>query len=153
MKSDSEQQPPQMTHSLKNFEVLIGEWSMVGSHPELPTAVHGHSVFEWLREDALLVWHFNWESGQGVPSAYSIIGHDDSLEPCSMLYTDERGVSRIYQMSLSGGVWKMWRESPGFSQRMTASFSNDNNTINWQGDLSRDGSSWETDLSINFTKK
>lgn len=152
MSQGSKRQPPQPTHSIKPFDVLIGEWTMVGSHPQLPSALHGHSSFEWLRKGALLAWHFDWAHGQEIPSAYSIIGHDDAQEPCSMLYTDERGVARIYQMSLKDGVWKMWRESPDFSQRMTGTFSDNGNTIIWRGELSRDGVAWEPDLSVTFTR-
>jgi hypothetical protein len=116
-------------------------------------AVNGHSSFEWLREGALLAWHFNWEHGQGIPNAYSVIGQDDAVEPCTMLYTDERGVSRIYRMSLMSGVWKMWREAPEFSQRMTGTFSDDGDTIDWHGELSRDDSTWEPDLRVTYTRK
>jgi hypothetical protein len=153
MNQDPEPQLPQPTRSLKQFDVLVGKWSMVGTHPYLPSAVNGHSSFEWLRDGALLAWHFNWEPGQGIPNAYSIIGHDDAAEPCSMLYTDERGVARIYQMTLADGVWKMWRNSPGFSQRMTGTFSSGGQTISWQGELSEDGSTWEPDLSVTFTRE
>lgn len=69
-----------------------------------------------------------------------------------MLYADERGVARIYQMSLEGGVWKMWRDSTGFSQRMTGTFSVDGNTILVHGELSRDGSHWEQDLDVTYTR-
>jgi hypothetical protein len=153
MSKDSPNQPPQPIRSLKEFEVLIGEWSMVGRHPLLPSAVYGHSSFEWLREGALLAWHFNWEPGQEIPNAFNVIGRDDAVETCSMLYTDERGVARIYQMSLADGIWKMWRESSGFSQRMTGTFSDDSNTITWHGELSHDGSTWEEDLSVTYTRK
>jgi hypothetical protein len=153
MNKDSELQPPQPTRALKQFDILVGEWTMLGTHPQLPAAVRGHSSFEWLRPGALLVWHFDWEHGQKIPSAYSVIGQDDAVEPCAMLYTDERGVARIYQMSLTGGVWKMWREAPGFSQRMTGTFSDDGNTITWHGELSTDGSTWEPDLSVTYTRK
>jgi hypothetical protein len=146
-------QPPQPTRSMKEFEVLIGEWTMVGTHPQLPSTLHGTSTFEWLREGALLVWHFNWEAGNGIPNAYSIIGHDDAIEACSMLYTDERGVGRIYQMTLEGGVWKQWRDSADFAQRMTGTFSDDGNTITVQGEMLRDGSNWEPDLSLTYTRK
>ena len=145
-------EPPQPTSSLKQFDSLIGEWDMVGTHPQLPAAVQGHASFEWLREGALLVWHFEWERG-GPPSAISVIGHDDAGETCSMLYADERGVARIYQMSLEGGVWKMWRESPGFSQRMIGTISSDGNSITSHGELSRDGATWEEDLSVTYTRK
>ena len=151
MNGQSKPQPPQPTGSLKQFEILVGEWNTMGTHPLFPSAVHGHSSFEWLMEGALLVWHFDWER-LGPPSAISVIGHDDMGETCSMLYSDERGVARIYQMSLEGGVWQMWRESPGFSQRMTATFSDDGNTITSHGALSRDGSNWEQDLDVTYSR-
>jgi hypothetical protein len=153
MTKQSDLKPPQPTRSLKQFNVLIGEWAMVGTHPQLPATVHGKSTFEWLREGALLTWHFDCERGTGVPSAFSVIGHDDTLDSCSMLYTDERGVARIYQMSLDGGVWKMWRDSADFSQRMTGTFSDDGNTITLRGELSNDGATWEPDLSMTYTRK
>jgi hypothetical protein len=152
MNKQSNAQPPQPTGSLKQFEILIGEWDTVGTHPALPSPVHGHSTFSWFMENALLLWHFNWEPPT-PPNAVSVIGRDDSIEACSVLYSDERGVSRIYQMSLENGVWKMWRDSEGFSQRMTGTFSDDGNTINWYGELSRDGVNWEQDLNVTYTRK
>ena len=144
--------PPQPIGSMKQFDILIGEWSTVGTHPQLPSLVHGHSSFEWLREGALLTWHFNWEPG-GPPSAFSVIGHDDATETCSMLYTDERGVARIYLMSMADGVWKMWRDSPDFSQRVTGTFSEDSQIITCKGELSRDGVHWEKDLDVTYRRK
>jgi hypothetical protein len=146
--------PPQPTKSLKQFEILVGEWDMVGTHPQLPSAVHGHSTFEWMVEGALLVWHFDWEPSE-IPNATSVIGHDDgvSAETCTMLYSDVRGVARIYQMSLESGVWKMWRESPDFSQRTTGTFSDDGKTITVRGELSRDGVNWEGDLNVTYSRK
>ena len=104
-------------------------------------------------EGALLLWHFDWERG-GPPSALSVIGHDDSVETCSMLYSDERGVARIYQMSLEGGVWKMWREAPGFSQRMTGMLSSDGNTIDlsWRV-VARWVNAGNSDLDVTYTRK
>jgi hypothetical protein len=70
-----------------------------------------------------------------------------------MLYADERGVARVYQMSLDGGVWKMWRESPEFSQCMMGTFSDDGNTVVVHGELSFGGSNWERDLDVTFTRQ
>ena len=53
------QRPPQPTGSMKPFAILVGEWKMVGTHSAFPSAVHGHSSFQWLVEGALLMWHFN----------------------------------------------------------------------------------------------
>lgn len=125
---------------------------MVGTHPAFPSAAHGNSTFEWLAEDALLIWRFDWKH-PGPPSAVSVIGRDDSADTCSVLYSDERGVGRMYQMKLEGGVWKMWRESTGFSQRMTGTFSADGKTIRVHGQLSRNGSDWEQDLDVTYSKQ
>jgi len=152
MNKPAESTPPQPTSSLKQFEALVGEWDMLGTHPALPSSACGHSSFEWLVKDALLVWHFDWDHPD-IPNAISVIGHDDTGTACTMLYADERGVSRIYQMSLDDGVWKMWRESEGFSQRMTGAFSDDGKTINVHGELSRDGSQWEQDLGVTYTRR
>lgn len=151
MKSNFESSP-QPTRSLKHLDRLVGEWTMVGTHPAFASVAVGLSSFEWLKEGTLLVWRFEWEQ-PGPPSALSVIGHDDAFETCSLLYADERGVARIYQMTLEGGVWKMWRESPGFSQRITGTFSEDANTITSHGELSRDGSTWEGDLSVTYTRR
>jgi hypothetical protein len=144
---------PQPTRSIKQFERLIGTWSMVGTHPEMPDAVQGTSTFEWLRDGALLAWHFDWEPGQPVPSAYNVIGHDDTVEACTMLYTDTRGTARIYQVTL-GDEWKQWRDSADFAQHMTATFSADDKTITWRGEMSEDGgATWKEDLSVTFTRQ
>lgn len=144
---------PQATGSMKQFEILVGEWTTVETHPQLPSAVHGYSSFSWLKEDGLLLWRFDSEPGGGIPTALSVIGCDDSTGACSVLYSDERGVTRIYQMSLEDGIWKMWRDAPGFLQRMTATISSDGNTITSHGELSRDGKHWEQDLNVTYTRK
>ena len=69
-----------------------------------------------------------------------------------MLYFDSRGVSRVYQMSLSDGVWKMWREAPGFSQRFMGTWSSDGRTIRGRWEESGDGSHWEHDFDLTYTK-
>lgn len=143
---------PQPIRPIGQFGALVGRWSMVGSHPAFASAAHGASSFEWLVKGALLLWHFDWDQ-PGPPSAVSVIGRDDSVATCSILYSDERGVGRIYETSLEGGVWRMWRDSPGFSQRMTGRFSDDGSTINVRGELSRDGSLWEGDLDVIYTRQ
>ena len=69
-----------------------------------------------------------------------------------MLYFDERGVSRKYEMSLLGNVWKWWREAPGFSQRFTGTITDDGYTIIGEGEMSKDDKPWEKDLSLTYTR-
>ncbi len=138
--------------ALKDLALLVGEWTTIGVHPAYQSVVKGHSSFHWLEDEALLVWHSHWEQ-PGPPSAISVIGHDDSSEAqYTLIYSDERGVSRIYEMSLEGRVWKMHRESSGFSQRTTGAISDDGRTITVRGELSRDGSNWERDLDVTYSK-
>jgi hypothetical protein len=82
----------------------------------------------------------------------TIIGLDDSNEKFTQLYTDARGVHRLYQMSLDDGVWKLWRDTPGFSQRFKGTFSNDDKTITGSWEYSNDGSTWEHDFDLTYTK-
>jgi len=55
-------------------------------------------------------------------------------------------------MSLSDGVWEIWRDAPGFCQRFTGTFSDDGRAIAGYWDRSRDGSSWERDFDLTYTK-
>ena len=143
---------PEPGTGLTELEPLVGQWQMVGTHPAFANAVNGRSTFEWLQAGAILVWHFDWER-PGPPSAVSVIGRDDGEEALTMLYSDERGVQRIYRVRLASGVWTMSRTSPGFSQRMTGTLSDDGNTIRVDGELMRDGSRWEPDLAITYTRE
>ena len=55
-----------------------------------------------------------------IPSGIAIIGTDDATGECAMLYFDERGVSRRYEMHLEGNEWRWWRDASDFSQRFPA---------------------------------
>ncbi|MCC6801602.1 MAG: hypothetical protein IT319_01860 [Anaerolineae bacterium] len=139
--------------SLEPFRVLIGTWDTVGTHPLVPgVTLHGRSSFEWIEGGAFLIMRSEILDDARFPSGIAVFGHDDDQEGCAMVYFDQRGVSRIIQTTLSGNVWKTWRNAPGFSQRFTGTISEDGNTIVGMGELSRDGSTWEGDLSLTYTK-
>jgi len=69
-----------------------------------------------------------------------------------MDYFDSRGVHRIYGVSMSEGVWRMWRHSPGFSQKFNGRPSPDGRTVDGLSKLSRDDSTWDDDLAITFRR-
>jgi hypothetical protein len=138
--------------SLKPLEVLVGEWRTVGSHPMMPgITLHGHVSFRWIEGGAFLMMQSSVEEPD-IPSGIVVFGHDDATEGYSMLYFDERGVSRIYEMAFSDNVWKYWRNAPGFLQRCTGLIADDGGTIKLQGELSRDSTTWEEDLSQTYTR-
>jgi hypothetical protein len=61
-------------------------------------------------------------------------------------------VSRVYQMSFGGDGWKMWREAPGFWQRFAGTFGAGGDSIRAYWEKSPDGSSWEFDFDMIYTK-
>ncbi len=139
--------------ALEPFGVLVGEWTTVGTHPMVPgKTFHGHTSFEWLEGGAFLLMHSEIEEPE-IPTGIAIFGTDDSANECHMLYFDERGVSRRYQVSLRNGIWKLWRDTVEFSQRINATISEDGLTIISKGELSRDsGVTWEGDLELTYTR-
>ncbi|MBV9231663.1 MAG: hypothetical protein JOZ18_20305 [Chloroflexi bacterium] len=138
--------------ALKPLSVLVGEWDTVGAHPLIPdTILHGHTSFEWLEGGAFLIMHSEIEE-PGIPSGIAIFGSDDSTGEYFMLYFDERGVSRKYEVTLDDNGWKWWRNTPGFSQRSTLTLQDGGHTIIWKGELSKDGSSWEKDLELTYKR-
>jgi hypothetical protein len=69
-----------------------------------------------------------------------------------MLYFDERGVSRKFEVTLRDNVWKWWRDAPGFSQRYQGAIVEGGDTIIGKGELSKDGSTWEKDLDLTYKR-
>jgi hypothetical protein len=55
-------------------------------------------------------------------------------------------------MILKDGIWKIWRNWPGFSQRFSGIFSSDGNTIHASWEKMTDGVTWEHDFDIKYTK-
>jgi lysine/ornithine N-monooxygenase len=131
---------------------LIGRWRTVGTHPLVPgTTFHGRTSFEWFEGGAFLIMHSEIDEPE-IPSGIAIIGSDDSAGEYFMLYFDERGVSRKYEVALRDNTWRWWRNTPGFSQRFTGTFLDDGRTIVGRGELSKDGSTWEGDLDLTYTR-
>ncbi|MBZ0297518.1 MAG: hypothetical protein K8L99_33480 [Anaerolineae bacterium] len=136
---------------LELFNVLVGEWNVVGMHRLLPDTLHGRASFEWLEIGAFLMMVWEIEAPE-IPDAIAIFGSDDAAEMYSMLYFDERAVSRRYEMTLSDNVWKYWRDAPGFSQRFTGMLADDSDTIIGIWELSEDDSTWRRDLELTYSR-
>src|SRR4051812_10354634 len=115
------------------------------------TTFHGRASFAWIEGGAFLIMHSEIDEKE-IPSGIAIFGTDDTTGECSMLYFDERGVSRRYEVSLEGNMWKWWRDAPGFSQRFMGAIATDGRTIAARGELSRDGRNWEPDLQLTYTR-
>jgi hypothetical protein len=118
------------------LDSFVGQWSVDATFPDAPP---GRATFEWMPGGRFLVerWEFS-SPGSGADvvdfSGIAIIGFDPDRQTYLQHYFDSRGVARVYQMSFTDGVWKLWRDSADFSalefsQRFTGTFSNDDQTI------------------------
>ena len=136
------------TSTLEQMTSLLGKWEMSSlRYPE----GRGTMTAEWLEGGAFLRLLDEVEQSM-FPASTWIIGGDESSEDCQALYHDSRGVSRVYQTSLKNDVWKIWRNAPGFNQRFTGTLIDGGNTVAGQCELSRDGSTWETDFDLTYRR-
>ena len=142
---------PTAQGALKELEALIGEWTLEATRPGgEPWSAEARATFEWHDSGAHVVQRWTVESPE-APDGVSIMGCDAANGTYYQLYSDDRGVCRVYEMSIGDGEWKLWREGPPFDQRFTGRFSDDGNTIEarWELDES-DG--WKTDFDLIYTK-
>jgi hypothetical protein len=138
--------------ALRPFEILIGEWKTIGTHPYVPdTTFHGRTSFKWIEEGAFMIMHSEIDE-EGIPSGIAILGSDEATGEYFMLYFDERKISRKFDVSFSDNKLKWWRNASGFSQRFTWTISDDGNTIISKGELSKDNTTWEKDLELTFNR-
>jgi hypothetical protein len=132
---------------------LIGTWTTIGTHPLVPgTTFHGRTSFEWIAGGAFLLMASRIDEPE-IPSGIAIFGTDDATGECHMLYFDERGVSRRYEVSYQPRGWQWWRDAPGFSQRFTGTIAPDGLTMESRGEYSRDGAQWEPDLTLRYSRE
>ena len=145
-------QPPEASPPRERLGALVGEWTMEGAHPLDPAAVaRGRAAFEWLVGGHFLVQRWEVEHPD-FPDGIQIIGWDDAAGHYAAHYFDSRGIARRYEMSLGAGLWTVWRDDPGFSQRFTGTFGDDGRTITGRWERSSDGATWEHDFDLTYTR-
>ncbi len=140
--------------TLEPLDVFVGAWSMATSlAPNPADAPRARTTFEWLPGRRFLIQR--WEvQHPDAPDGIAIIGFDADKATLLQHYFDSRGVARVYEMTFAGKVWTLQRfaAAPDFSQRFTGTFDDDNNTIvgHWQS--SSDGSTWNHDFDLTYTR-
>jgi hypothetical protein len=151
--------PDERPASLDRLDALAGQWDMevtfaagyFGPGSPAITSRDATTTFAWLEGRFFLTQRFTTEH-PAAPSGIAIIGAGAEPGTFTQHYYDSRGVARIYQMTLDGGTWKLWRGAPGFWQRYIGQISDDGTTITgaWEG--SADGQSWKHDFGLTYIK-
>jgi len=143
---------PTAADALRRLEPLVGEWRVTatpsGGEP-WPGEVR--VTFEWHESGAHLVQRST--SDLSIPAGVSIIGCDAANGTYVQLYSDERVVCRVFQMSIGDGEWKLWREAGApFPQRFTGRFEDGDGRIVGRWEKAEDGSNYTTDFDLVYTR-
>lgn len=142
--------------ALADLQPLTGRWRMElynGAFlPDADTRVSGSVEIGWIEGGSAL--RMRQGDSEHPPAAVWIIGRDDGEAGYSVLYADDRGVSRVYQMSFDGGHWRMWRDTPEFSQRFDAQLDADAEAIRGRWEKSSDQrTTWEHDFNLDYVRE
>ena len=87
---------PTAEEALKRLEPLIGEWILEAKPPDGPPwPGEARTTIEWHDSGAHLVSRFTVEMPE-APDSISIMGCDGANGIYFQLYSDDRGVCRIY---------------------------------------------------------
>ena len=142
------------------LQPLIGTWEFEASS-EGRFLGRGRATFEWIEDGAFVRENavdqpspdadLDWVAHSPMPVT-SILGFDDSTLEHVMLYSDARGVFRIYRMSLDNDTWQVWRAAPDFHQRYVGAIRDQGRTIEGRWESSPDGSAWEPDFDLAYRK-
>jgi len=134
--------------ALEELRFLEGEWEMELSDsafvPE-GDVVKASAAFEFVDNGRFLALRQS-------DAATWIIGRDDASDLYTVLYSDGRGVSRVYTMTLDDGTWRIWRDDPEFSQRFEAVVSAERDLISGRWEKRPDGGVWEHDFALTYRR-
>jgi hypothetical protein len=141
--------------ALAELGVLIGHWRMelYGAEflPDPDARIIGPFHVEWIESGAALVMRQGDRANP--PFSSWVVGRDEAGADFIALYADDRGVSRVYRMSLVGQDWQIWREQPDFSQRFEARLEPDGAAMRGSWQKSTDGgTTWEHDFNLDYIR-
>jgi hypothetical protein len=141
---------------------LVGTWDVEALVDGKPVGVASTTTFEWIEDGAFLVERDEGGPSAGAPSEWienspfpivSVIGRDDASDELTMLYSDGRGVRRVYRWALDGDTLRIQRDAPGFNQRFTGTFDDAGTTITGTWEKSEDGLAWTKDFDLVYRKR
>jgi len=143
---------PTAEEALARLEPLVGEWRMEAAPPGgEPWPGEGRTTFEWHDSRAHLVQRWTVDMPQ-APDGVALIGCDAANGTYYQLYSDDRGVCRVHEMSIGGGEWRLWREGEPFAQRFTGRFEDGGGRIAGRWEAAEDGATYTTDFDLTYLR-
>lgn len=133
------------------LEQLVGRWDVSLHWSEAthklaggPRDVETEALFDWLPGLPVLRYR--------LATSTCLIGGDESTGEFHVLYSDERPVARVCRMTFARGVWRIWRDAPGFRQRFEGQLREGGRTIKGFWDKCEDGRTWTRDFDLTFRR-
>ena len=137
-------------HPATQLKRLLGRWSAAATFPN-GDVVRGAVTYRWLAKDALMIARSRMR--KLIPASVSILGADDVNNQLTMLYSDERGVTRTYAMKLTRTTLTFERKAPRFHQRFVGRFARNGREIRGAWQKSTTGRRWEHDFTIVYVSQ
>ena len=135
---------------------LVGEWEMrlsdasflAGPDDELVGRLEVTAI-----ESGMLLSMRQFTEPGGTPAASWVIGRDGTGPEYTVLYTDTRGVSRVYGMRFDGPRWAMWRDDVEFAQRFGAAVDADRGSVDGRWEKRVGSGEWEHDFAVRYVRR
>src|SRR3954449_9872330 len=104
--------------ALEPLTPLLGDWRTTGTHPLVPgTTFHGRTSFGWHEGGAFVLMRSEIDEPE-IPNGVAVIGSDDAAGTFTMLYFDERDISRRYTVEGADGAGSWHPHAAGPGQRV-----------------------------------
>ena len=144
-------QPP-AGGALRELARLVGRWRLIASGPGgEPWPGAAESEFSWHESGAHLVCRTSVEAPAG-PGGVSIIGADAANGTYFQLYSDDRGVARVFEMSIDEHEWRLWREGAPFAQRFIGRFEDAGRRIDGRWEKAEGGAGLAVDFHLTYLR-
>jgi hypothetical protein len=150
-------------------DLFVGDWSVSITNQrwldDKTTITRGIAKGEWLGD--AFVQLRAWFEGDGdaifgetapespddlgEPALHFVFGRSDARDQFLALSHDERGVLRVFDLTLEADRWALHRADPDFHQRLIGRV--EDNRILVHPDISEDeGKTWVKDFDMTFTR-
>jgi hypothetical protein len=144
---------PNAQQALQALQLLVGEWAVEAKGPDGQAwPGEGRASFQWHPSRAHLVQRVAVDVPD-APDSISIIGCDGANGTYVQLYSDERGVCRIYTMQIDSKQWILQREGEPFAQRFVGTISDDARTISGRWEKAENGREFTVDFYLTYRKQ
>jgi hypothetical protein len=128
----------------------VGDWAVEATWPD-GERWPGTATFAW-HESGRHLLHRGTLDHPEAPDNVSVIGCDAANGTYSYLYSDERGVCRIFELTVGDGEWRFERAGEPFAQRFTWTLGPNGDTITAHLEMADDAGDYHPDFDMVYRR-